>query len=188
MTSILPEREPLAAGYPRGFKFGAATAAYQIEGAWDEDGRGESIWDRFSHKPGAVVNGDTGDVACDHYHRWAADLDLMVELGLESYRFSIAWPRVQPDGRGALNRAGVDFYRRLCETASAVGQSRMPGALRPSACPRNATTHGSLWVIHPWTTSPSASAMNPAYSAKRSAVSRTAQPPTSCRACGRSQW
>jgi beta-glucosidase len=104
-----------ASGLPAGFRFGAATAAYQIEGAVREDGRGESIWDRFSHRPGAVVNGDTGDVACDHYHRWAADLDLMVALGLESYRFSIAWPRVQPDGRGALNPRGVAWYRRLAE-------------------------------------------------------------------------
>jgi beta-glucosidase len=116
MTATVPQPAPRTAdGLPAGFRFGAATASYQIEGAAREDGRGESIWDRFSHKPGAVVNGDTGDVACDHYHRWAADLDLMVELGLESYRFSIAWPRVQPDGRGELNRAGVDFYRRLAE-------------------------------------------------------------------------
>jgi beta-glucosidase len=97
------------------FRFGAATAAYQIEGAAREDGRGESIWDRFCTIPGAVLNGDTGDVACDHYHRWAEDLDLMSSLGLESYRFSIAWPRVQPDGRGALNVKGVAFYRRLVE-------------------------------------------------------------------------
>jgi beta-glucosidase len=96
---------------PEGFRFGAATAAYQIEGAVREDGRGESIWDRFSHRMG----GDTGDVACDHYHRWESDLDLMAGLGLESYRFSIAWPRVQPDGRGALNSRGVAFYRRLVE-------------------------------------------------------------------------
>ena len=96
---------------PSGFRFGAATAAYQIEGAVREDGRGESIWDRFSHRMG----GDTGDVACDHYHRWEADLDLMAGLGLESYRFSIAWPRVQPDGRGALNPRGIAFYRRLVE-------------------------------------------------------------------------
>ena len=115
MTSILPEREPAAAGYPRGFRFGAATAAYQIEGAWDEDGRGESIWDRFCRLPGAVVGGATGDVACDHYHRWRQDLDLLAAMGIESYRFSIAWPRVQPDGRGALNRRGVRFYRRLVE-------------------------------------------------------------------------
>ena len=111
-TAPLPES---SLGVPAGFRFGAATAAYQIEGAAREDGRGESIWDRFSRLPGAVVNGDTGDVACDHYHRWAADLDLMVSLGLESYRFSIAWPRVQPEGRGPLNRRGVAWYRRLVE-------------------------------------------------------------------------
>ncbi len=92
-----------------------ATAAYQIEGAWDEDGRGESIWDRFCRTPGAVAGGDTGDVACDHYHRWRDDLDLLAAMRIESYRFSIAWPRVQPDGRGALNRKGVRFYRRLVE-------------------------------------------------------------------------
>jgi beta-glucosidase len=101
--------------YPPGFRFGAATAAYQIEGAWDEDGRGESIWDRFSHTPGKVAGGDSGDVACDHYHRWREDLDLLVELGIQSYRFSISWPRVQPDGRGALNEPGVRFYRELVE-------------------------------------------------------------------------
>ena len=116
MTATAPQPSLAAAdGLPAGFRFGAATASYQVEGAAREDGRGESIWDRFSHKPGAVVNGDTGDVACDHYHRWAADLDLMVELGLESYRFSIAWPRVQPDGRGALNPRGIAWYRRLVE-------------------------------------------------------------------------
>jgi beta-glucosidase len=116
MTATAPQpSSSTGSGLRSGFRFGAATASYQIEGAAREDGRGESIWDHFSHKPGAVVNGDTGDVACDHYHRWAADLDLMVELGLESYRFSIAWPRVQPDGRGALNPRGVAFYRRLVE-------------------------------------------------------------------------
>jgi beta-glucosidase len=96
-------------------RFGAATAAYQIEGAVREDGRGESIWDVFCRLPGAIANGDTGDVACDHYHRWREDLDLMASLGLDAYRFSIAWPRVQPGGRGALNPAGVAFYRRLAE-------------------------------------------------------------------------
>jgi beta-glucosidase len=115
MTSILPERDPVAAGYPRGFKFGAATAAYQIEGAWDEDGRGESIWDRFCRTPGAVAGGATGDVACDHYHRWRDDLDLLAAMGIESYRFSISWSRVQPDGRGPLNPRGVRFYRQLVE-------------------------------------------------------------------------
>ncbi|RKQ93196.1 broad-specificity cellobiase [Solirubrobacter pauli] len=116
MTATAPKPAADAVSWlPNGFRFGAATASYQVEGAVREDGRGESIWDRFSHKPGAVVGGDTGDVACDHYHRWADDLDLMVELGLESYRFSIAWPRVQPDGRGPLNSRGVAFYRRLAE-------------------------------------------------------------------------
>lgn len=116
MTATAPKPAAEAVSWlPNGFRFGAATASYQVEGAVREDGRGESIWDRFSHKPGAVANGDTGDVACDHYHRWADDLDLMVDLGLESYRFSIAWPRVQPDGRGPLNSRGVAFYRRLAE-------------------------------------------------------------------------
>ena len=101
--------------FPPGFRFGAATAAYQIEGAAHEDGRGDSIWDTFCRVPGAIANGDTGDVACDHYHRWREDLDLMAALGLESYRFSISWPRVQPDGAGPLNPAGVRFYRDLVE-------------------------------------------------------------------------
>src|SRR3954447_13185178 len=101
--------------FPPGFRFGAATAAYQIEGAAHEDGRGDSIWDTFCRVPGAIANGDTGEVACDHYHRWREDLDLMAALGLESYRFSISWPRVQPDGAGPLNPAGVRFYRRLGE-------------------------------------------------------------------------
>jgi len=103
------------AQFPPGFVWGAATAAYQIEGAVDADGRGESIWDRFSHTPGKTLNGATGDVACDHYHRWAEDLDLMRELGVGAYRFSIAWPRILPTGRGAVNQAGLDFYRRLAE-------------------------------------------------------------------------
>ncbi len=115
MTATAPE-PALSDAYPTGFRFGAATAAFQIEGATREDGRGESIWDRFCTIPGAVVNGDTGDVACDHYHRWAEDLDLMAALRLESYRFSIAWPRVQPDGRGPLNHKGIGFYRRLVES------------------------------------------------------------------------
>jgi beta-glucosidase len=117
MTSIVArqERQEPEAAYPPGFRFGVATAAYQIEGAWDEDGRGESIWDRFCHEPGNVARGETGDVACDHYHRWREDVDLIAALRIESYRFSISWSRVQPDGRGALNPKGVDFYRRLAE-------------------------------------------------------------------------
>ncbi|WP_417563450.1 GH1 family beta-glucosidase [Microbacterium sp.] len=101
--------------FPAGFLFGTATASYQIEGGVHEDGRGPSIWDTFSHTPGKVAHGDTGDVACDHYHRLDDDLDLMASLGVDAYRFSIAWPRIQPTGRGAANRAGLDFYERLVD-------------------------------------------------------------------------
>ena len=101
--------------FPRDFTWGAATAAYQIEGATEVDGRGESIWDRFSETPGKVANGDTGEPACEHYFRWRDDLELMRSLGLQGYRFSVSWPRIQPDGRGPANPKGVDFYRRLIE-------------------------------------------------------------------------
>jgi beta-glucosidase len=101
--------------FPADFVWGAATAAFQVEGATAVDGRGESIWDRFCSTPGKVANGDSGDPACEHYFRWADDLDLMRSLGLRGYRFSISWPRVQPDGRGAPNAKGVDFYKRLVE-------------------------------------------------------------------------
>lgn len=107
--------------FPDGFLWGAATAAYQIEGAAREDGRGPSIWDTFSHTPGRVVEGHTGDVACDHYHRYRDDVRLMAELGLKSYRFSIAWPRIQPTGSGPVNQAGLDFYRRLVDELLAHG-------------------------------------------------------------------
>ena len=101
--------------FPDNFLWGTATAAYQIEGAADEDGRGRSIWDTFSHTPGKVLNGDTGDTACDHYHRLEEDLDLLQELGVKGYRFSVAWPRIQPEGSGPANQKGLDFYRRLAE-------------------------------------------------------------------------
>ncbi len=107
--------------FPDGFKWGAATAAFQIEGAWQADGKGESIWDRFCHTPGNVERGDTGDVACDHYHLWRADVALMRELGLNAYRFSIAWPRVLPQGRGAVNLAGLAFYDRLVDALLEAG-------------------------------------------------------------------
>jgi beta-glucosidase len=101
--------------FPEGFIWGVATSAYQIEDAWNEDGKGESIWDRFSHTPGKIANGDTGDVACDHYHRWREDVALMKELGLHAYRFSISWPRLLPDGRGRVSAAGLDFYSQLVD-------------------------------------------------------------------------
>ncbi|MGO4298631.1 GH1 family beta-glucosidase [Leifsonia sp. RAF41] len=101
---------------PDGFIVGTATASYQIEGATREDGRGESIWDAFARVPGAIADGSTGDVADDHYHRWPEDVALMSDLGFDAYRFSIAWPRIQADGTGAPNRAGLDFYRRLAES------------------------------------------------------------------------
>ena len=102
-------------GLPAGFVWGAATAAYQIEGASTADGRGPSVWDTFSHTPGRVRAGGTGDVAVDHYHRWRDDVELMAELGLSAYRFSVSWSRVQPTGRGPADRRGLEFYSRLVD-------------------------------------------------------------------------
>ena len=99
--------------FPDGFRWGTATSSFQIEGA--ADSRGQSIWDTFCRVPGAVHNGDTGEVACDHYHRLDEDLDLMVEIGIDTYRFSVSWPRVLPVGRGSVNETGLDFYRRLVD-------------------------------------------------------------------------
>lgn len=101
--------------FPEGFVWGTATSAYQIEGAQDEDGKGESIWDRFAATPGKIADGTTGAVACDHYHLFESDLDLMKSLDLRAYRFSISWPRVIPDGRGAINAKGLAFYDRLVD-------------------------------------------------------------------------
>jgi beta-glucosidase len=101
--------------FPKGFFWGTATAAYQIEGAWKEDGKGESIWDRFAHTRGKIKNGDTGDVACDSYHRWREDITLMRAMNLNSYRFSISWSRIQPAGSGPANSRGVDYYSRLVD-------------------------------------------------------------------------
>lgn len=109
------------AQFPEHFRWGVATASYQVEGAANEDGRGESIWDRFSATPGKVQNNDTGLVACDHYHRYREDVRLMRELGVNAYRFSIAWPRILPTGRGRVNPAGLDFYDRLVDTLLDAG-------------------------------------------------------------------
>jgi beta-glucosidase len=112
--------------FPAGFLWGAATSAYQIEGAADADGRGESIWDRFCRTPGKVEQGANGDVACDHYHRWREDVALMRELGLKAYRFSISWPRVIPSGRGPVNPKGLDFYSRLVDALLEAGITPFP--------------------------------------------------------------
>ena len=106
--------------FPEGFFWGTATASYQIEGAWNEDGKGESIWDRFAHTAGTIKNGDTGDVACDSYHRWREDIALMRTMNLNSYRFSVSWPRIQPSGSGTVNSKGVDYYNRLVDALLAA--------------------------------------------------------------------
>jgi beta-glucosidase len=112
---------PILLKFPHGFAWGTATASYQIEGAVHEGGRGASIWDTFAHTPGRIADGESGDVACDHYHRYEEDLDLMRSLGLRNYRFSIAWPRVFPSGSGEPNEAGLDFYDRLVDAMKARG-------------------------------------------------------------------
>jgi beta-glucosidase len=99
--------------FPENFLWGAATAAYQIEGGWNEDGKGESIWDRFSHLPGKIETGEKGDMACDHYHRYEEDINLLKKLGIKSYRLSISWPRIFPNGKGEPNPKGVEFYKKV---------------------------------------------------------------------------
>jgi beta-glucosidase len=148
--------------FPTGFVWGAATAAYQIEGAHDEDGRTPSIWDTYSRTPGKVAGGDTGDVADDHYHRYQQDVALMRRLGLASYRFSIAWPRITPDvtpaSLGAVNAAGLGFYDRLVDELLAAGITPaatlyhwdLPQALRtagagPTAAPRSGSGSTPPW-------------------------------------------
>jgi beta-glucosidase len=103
------------AAFPLEFTWGAATSSYQIEGAWDQDGKGESIWDRFCHTPGHIDGGQTGDVACDHYHRWREDIEIMRGMGIQAYRFSVSWPRIFPLGAGQVNQAGLDFYSALVD-------------------------------------------------------------------------
>ena len=107
--------------FPSGFLWGAATSAYQVEGAFDTDGRGESVWDRFAHTPGAIMNGDSGDVSCDSYHRYQDDIELLGRLNLRSYRFSISWPRIQSNGRGPANPRGIAHYDRLVDALLSAG-------------------------------------------------------------------
>lgn len=107
--------------FPRGFLWGAATSAYQIEGSPLADGAGPSIWQRFAHTPGKTANGETGDIACDHYNRWKGDVEIMRELGLNSYRFSVAWSRIFPEGKGRVNEKGLDHYERLVDALLKAG-------------------------------------------------------------------
>ena len=117
----LPEASIRSAHFPEGFLWGTATASYQVEGAWNEDGKGESIWDRFTHTPGKVRGGVTGDVACDQYHLYPQDIALAKRLNQKSYRFSISWPRIQPVGTGAPNLKGIDHYSRFVDTLLEAG-------------------------------------------------------------------
>lgn len=125
-TSAMPGFAADDLRFPDGFLWGASTASYQVEGAAREDGRGPSVWDTFSHTPGRIRNGDTGDVACDHYHRFPEDIALMAQAGLRAYRFSISWSRVLPDGAGRVNPAGLDFYDRLTDACLAAGIAPWP--------------------------------------------------------------
>ena len=127
---INPESQPnierimhKPAKFPPTFTWGVATSAYQIEGAADKDGKGPSIWDTFTHQPGRIIDGSTGDVACDHYHRYGEDVNLMASLGIDAYRFSMAWSRVQPQGKGAWNEKGFDFYDRLLDAVASKGMA-----------------------------------------------------------------
>ena len=130
--------------FPSNFVWGVATAAYQIEGAWNEDGKGESIWDRFSHTPGKITNADTGDVACDHYHRYAEDIAMMRQIGLKGYRFSVSWPRVLPAGFGRVNLAGLDFYDRLVDSLLAAN-------IEPFITLHHWDLPQNIWELGGWT-------------------------------------
>ena len=109
--------------FPENFMWGASAASFQIEGAWNEDGKGENIWDRFSHIPGNVENFDNGDVACDYYHRYPSDNSIMKELGLHTQRMSISWARIFPEGTGQINQKGLDFYRKAFDDMLEKGVS-----------------------------------------------------------------
>lgn len=111
--------------FKQDFVWGAAASSYQIEGAWEEDGKGMSIWDMLTHQPGRIFENGNGDVACDHYHRYKEDVGLMSQLGLKAYRLSVSWPRVIPSGTGRVNAAGLDFYDKLVDELLSKGS--IPG-------------------------------------------------------------
>jgi len=131
-----PTQQPAFPQLPSGFRFGTSTAAYQIEGATTEDGRGPSIWDTFCEQEGRIADGSSGAVACDHYHRYPEDVALMKRLGARGYRFSLSWPRIQPTGSGLRNEKGLDFYDRCIDCLPEAGNEPMvtrrqrPSALR----------------------------------------------------------
>src|SRR3989475_1793164 len=148
----MSEQTALARRFPAGFLFGTATAAYQIEGGHDADGKGPSIWDTFCRRPGAISTGETGDIACDHYHRWREDVGLLRGLGCNAYRLSISWPRVLPVGSGAVNEAGLAFYDRLIDELLANGVRPfvtlyhwdLPQALQGKGC---SAAPGTVWTF-----------------------------------------
>jgi beta-glucosidase len=121
VPGAVPQAKIESARFPDGFLWGMATASYQVEGAWNEDGKGESIWDRYAHVPGHIKGGDTGDVACDHYHRYKEDIAILRRLNQKSYRFSISWARIQPSGTGAPNQKGLDHYKRVMDAVLEAG-------------------------------------------------------------------
>ena len=121
IPGAIPAAEIDGARFPDGFLWGMATASYQVEGAWQEDGKGESIWDRYSHAPGRIKGGDTADTACDHYHLYKQDIAMLKRLNQKSYRFSISWPRIQPTGTGAPNQKGLDHYKRVMDAVLEAG-------------------------------------------------------------------
>ena len=149
---LLAEPKPTRLAFPQGFLWGCATAAYQVEGGATEDGRGASIWDTFSHLPGKVHNGDTGDVADDSYHLWREDVGLLKKLGVSGYRFSIAWPRVFPTGKAPANPKGLEFYDRLVDELlkNGINSGRVRHTFSmPMVCPIGVNERGFRTSLHP---------------------------------------
>jgi beta-glucosidase len=142
--------------FPKDFVWGCATSAYQIEGAWNEDGKGPSIWDIFTHIPGKIADGANADTGTHHYHRYKEDVALMAEIGLHAYRFSTAWSRILPDGIGAVNQRGLDFYDRLVDALLAKNiepyvclyHYDLPLALHKKGGGRSAKPHTTLRIMH----------------------------------------